>query len=100
MDLLSARQKLVASKIAIADTPGYKAKDIDFQFEFMSSMKDATPNVIETPGLVVKNDGNNVSMDREARMLSENALRFNLVSALMKTQMKLMTDAIEEGKTG
>ena len=63
-------------------------------------MKDATPNVIETPGLVVKNDGNNVSMDREARMLSENALRFNLVSALMKTQMKLMTDAIEEGKTG
>jgi flagellar basal-body rod protein FlgB len=100
MDLLSARQKLVASNIANADTPGYKAKDIDFQFEFMSSMKDATPNVIETPGLVVKNDGNNVSMDREARMLSENALRFNLVSALMKTQMKLMTDAIEEGKTG
>jgi flagellar basal-body rod protein FlgB len=47
-----------------------------------------------------RQDGNNVSMDREARMLSENALRFNLVSALMKTQMKLMTDAIEEGKTG
>src|SRR5579863_8889050 len=36
MDLLSARQKLVASNIANIDTPGYKAKDIDFQFEFMS----------------------------------------------------------------
>ena len=96
MDLLSARQKLAASNIANADTPGYKAKDIDFQFEFMSSMKDATPNVVETPGLVVKNDGNNVNMDREARMVSENALRFNLASALMKTQMKLMTEAIEE----
>ncbi len=96
MDLLSARQKLVASNIANADTPGYKAKDIDFQFEFMSSMKDATPNVVETPGLVVKNDGNNVNMDREARMLSETDLRFNLASAVMKTQMKLMTDAIKE----
>ena len=100
MDLLSARQKLVASNIANADTPGYKAKDIDFQFEFISQIKNGTPNVIETPGLVMKNDGNNVSMDREARLLSENALRFNLAAALMKTQMKLMTDAIQEGKSG
>ena len=38
MNLLSARQKLVASNIANADTPGYKTKDIDFQFEFMSAM--------------------------------------------------------------
>jgi len=29
MDLLSTRQKLVASNIANADTPGYKTKDID-----------------------------------------------------------------------
>ncbi len=58
------------------------------------------PNVVETPGLAVRNDGNNVSMEREARLLAENALRFNLASALMKTQLKLMTDAIQEGKSG
>ena len=34
MDLLSARQKLVASNIANADTPGYRTQDIDFQSEF------------------------------------------------------------------
>src|SRR6202162_2200815 len=105
MDLLSTRQKLVASNIANADTPGYKDKDIDFQFEFLSmtqngSPNNGSPNVVETPGLVVRNDGNNVSMDREARLLAENALRFNLASALMKTQLKLMTDAIQEGKSG
>lgn len=100
MDLLSARQKLVASNIANVDTPGYKSKDIDFQFEFMSQVKNGSPNVVETPGLVVKNDGNNVNMDREARLLAENALRFNFASALMKTQMKIMADAIEEGKSG
>jgi flagellar basal-body rod protein FlgB len=98
MDLLSARQKLVASNIANVDTPGYKTKDIDFQFEFMSLMKEGTPNVVEAPGLVVKNDGNNVSMDREARLLAENALRFNLASSLMKTQLKLVNSAIQEGK--
>jgi flagellar basal-body rod protein FlgB len=96
MDLLSARQKLVASNIANVDTPGYKTKDIDFQFEFMSLAQDASPNVVEPQGLVVKNDGNNVSMDREARLLSENTLRFNLVTNLMRSQLKTINNAIQE----
>lgn len=100
MDLLSARQKLVASNIANVDTPGYKTRDIDFQFEFISLTQGSPPNVVEAPGLVVKNDGNNVSMDREARLLAENALRFNLASNLMKSQLKLVNDAIQEGKSG
>ena len=100
MDLLSARQKLVASNIANVDTPGYKAKDIDFQFEYMSLIKNGTPNVVETPGLVVKNDGNNVSMDREARLLSENALRFSAVSQLLRGQISVLKSAIDEGKNG
>ena len=98
MDLLSARQKLVASNIANADTPGYKTKDIDFQFEFISLAQDAQPNVVEAQGLVVNNDGNNVSMDREARLLSENALRFNFAANLMKAELKMINAAIQEGK--
>jgi flagellar basal-body rod protein FlgB len=98
MDLLSARQKLVASNIANLDTPGYKTKDIDFQFEFMSLTKDASANVVDAPGLLVKNDGNNVSMDREARLLAENALRFNLATTLIRSQFKLINSAIQEGK--
>jgi flagellar basal-body rod protein FlgB len=97
MDLLSTRQKLVASNIANVDTPGYKAKDIDFQFEFMSLMKDGTPNVIEQQGLKPGNDANNVNMDHEARMLAENALRFNVASNLMKTQLKVLNSAIQGG---
>ena len=100
MDLLAARQKLVASNIANADTPGYKTKDLDFQFEFMSLMQGGTPNVTEVSGLPVKNDGNNVSMDREARMLSENAIRFNLATNLMRSQITLLRAAIQEDKTG
>jgi flagellar basal-body rod protein FlgB len=105
MDLLSARQKLVASNIANADTPGYKAKDIDFQFEFMSALgkegaAGTAPDVVEVPGLVTRNDGNNVSLDRESRLLSENALRFNLASSLYKAQIRSLRSAIQEGKNG
>src|ERR1700692_3341114 len=94
MDLLSARQKIVASNIANADTPGYKTKDIDFQFEFMSLVHGGTPNVSEVAGLAVKNDGNNVNMDRESRMLAENAIRFNIATNLMRSQLTLVRTAI------
>jgi len=98
MDLLAARQKLVAGNIANADTPGYKTKDIDFQFEFMSLMKGDTPDVKEVDGLRSKNDGNNVDMDRETRLLAENAIRFNLASNLMKSQLNMVREAIQEEK--
>jgi flagellar basal-body rod protein FlgB len=97
MDLLSTRQKLVASNIANIDTPGYKSKDIDFQFEFMSLMQGAAPNVIDTPGLQTKNDGNNVSLDRETRLLAENSMRFNMAESLIRSQLLMVRSAIKEG---
>jgi flagellar basal-body rod protein FlgB len=100
MDLLSTRQKLVASNIANADTPGYKTKDVDFQFEFMSLVKGGSPHVVEVTGLQGKNDGNNVSIDREARLLAENALRFNVASSLLRTQIQAVRNAIQEGRNG
>jgi flagellar basal-body rod protein FlgB len=96
MDLLAARQKVVASNIANVDTPGYKTKDIDFQFEFMSLVKGGMPKINEVSGIASKNDGNNVSMDREARLLAENAIRFNLAANLMKTQLAMVREAIQE----
>ena len=99
MDLLSARQKLVASNIANADTPGYKTQDIDFQFEFRSLVDGQAPQTIQPDGLPEKPDGNNVSMDREARMLAENAMRFNVASTLVRSQLKQIREAIEEGKS-
>jgi flagellar basal-body rod protein FlgB len=100
LDLLSVRQKLVSSNIANADTPGYRTKDIDFHFEFMSQVADARPQVIEPEGLTVKNDGNNVSLDREARLLAENAMRFNFASSLLRSHIRVLRSAIQEGRNG
>jgi flagellar basal-body rod protein FlgB len=100
MDLLSTRQKLVASNIANADTPGYKTQDIDFQSEFMNMVNGQSPQQMQPDGLATKPDGNNVSMDREARLLAENAIRFNLASTLVRSQLKQVRSAIEEGKNG
>lgn len=100
MDLLTARQKVVASNIANADTPGYKTKDLDFQGELQSAMAGSMPTPVEVGGLPVKNDGNDVSLDREARLLSENAMRFNIASNLVRSQIQTVKSAISEGKSG
>lgn len=100
MDVLSLRQKLVASNIANADTPGYKTRDLDFQSEFRNLVKGGTPNVVEVSGLQGKHDGNNISIDREARLLAENALRFNLASNLLRTRIQAVRSAIQEGRNG
>src|SRR4051812_6578436 len=99
MDLLSVRQKLTASNIANADTPGYKTKDIDFQAE-LSSLIDSPARAIDAPGLTSKNDGNNVNLDRESRLLSENAVRFTIASGLVQSQIRTLRSAIQEGRNG
>ena len=98
LDLLSARQKLVASNLANADTPGYKTQDIDFKREFESQIR-SEPAAINVRGLVTKNDGNNVNVDREARLLAENALRFNIASTLVRGQISQIRAAIQDGKS-
>jgi flagellar basal-body rod protein FlgB len=99
MSLLSTRQKLVAANIANADTPGYQTKDIDFQAELENQVSGSNPNVLEVAGLKTKNDGNNVNVDREARMLAENALRFSVASNLARAELSTVRSAIQEDKS-
>ena len=94
---LSARQQVVASNIANADTPGYKTKDVDFASELAMQMAGAKPAVIEVAGLRSKNDGNNVNIDREARLLAENALKFNIASKLAHSDLQAVKNAIDSG---
>ncbi|MEI9812712.1 MAG: flagellar basal body protein [Acidobacteriota bacterium] len=98
LDLLSTRQKLVTSNLANADTPGYHTQDIDFQFEFMSMVGQGA-NVKDAEGLYEKPDGNNVSVDREARLLAENAIRFNVATTLVRGQLESVRKAIHEGRS-
>ncbi len=99
LTLVSVRQRLVASNIANADTPGYKTKDIDFDAELKSHLNAGSATPSEVSGLINKNDGNNVDLDREARLLSENAMRFNVGSNLLHSKLKLLRMAIEGGSS-
>ncbi len=100
MTVLAERQKLVASNIANVDTPGYHTQDLDFQSAFANAMDGESPAVIEPQNLPVKADGNNVNLDREARLLAENALRFQIATNLARGDLASVREAIQDGKSG
>ena len=104
LDLAAKRQALISSNIANVDTPGYHAKDIDFQGELQralqgSSEPETEPFVKEVSGLVARPDGNNVSVDRESLLLSEVQMEFGIAEQLMKSQFKNLRLAINEGNS-
>jgi flagellar basal-body rod protein FlgB len=97
MSYLSQRQEAIASNIANADTPGYQTREVEMPTDFSSVMHSINA-VVETPDLPSRNDGNNVSIDREARLLAENTLKFNLAAQIVRGQLKDVRSAIEEGR--
>lgn len=98
LDTLSARQKLVARNIANSDTPGYKTQDIDFQSE-LNRAAGSSPAVVEPEDLPTRNDGNNVNLDHQARLLAENDIRFNIGTQLLRENIHEIREAITEGRT-
>jgi flagellar basal-body rod protein FlgB len=96
LDALSARQKLTASNIANADTPGYQTKDIDFAAALHSAFAGAPIPTTDVSGLVAKPDGNNVNLDREARNLAETSLRFQIATQFLQNQIRASKTAMQE----
>jgi flagellar basal-body rod protein FlgB len=115
--LRSERQRLLASNIANADTPGYLARD----FNFATALRQATgaqanasapmatqPGHIGTPpgGRAEPNllyarpaqsnlDGNSVDMDRERAAFADNAVKYEATLRFINGHVRTMLDAIK-----
>ncbi len=104
MDLLSQRQKVTATNIANADTPGYRTRDIEFQLHLSQALqgldleRPAPSATREVGDLPIKNDGNDVSIEREMQMLSETGIRFGLATMLVRGNIEAVRRAIHEGR--
>ncbi|QJQ04741.1 flagellar basal body rod protein FlgB [Undibacterium piscinae] len=111
------RQQLLASNIANADTPNYKARDIDFSAA-MGRALGAIPSqhpaeLAKTSGLhkdslkgggmqaLYRNpeqgnvDGNTVDMDVERNQFADNALRYEASLTILNMQIRNMLAAIQ-----
>lgn len=102
LDLDTREIQLTSANMANIDTPGYRAQGMDFEAEMRQAMagvdagpdRMAAPRVFQVDGLIVRPDGNNVSMDRESLHLAEAQLKFKTGVALLKGQYAGIMNAI------
>jgi flagellar basal-body rod protein FlgB len=124
LSLRSQRQELLASNIANADTPNFKARDIDFSSALQGALArasqpqgqlantapahiangpvdgktlpDGTPVLYRTvtQGAV---DGNTVDMDTERTQFADNALRYEAGVTMITQQIHSMLSAVQSG---
>jgi len=104
LDLNTRQIQLTGANMANIDTPGYRALGMDFEAEMRCAMagvdspeteiRAMAPRVFEVDGLIVRPDGNDVSMDRESLNLAEAQLKFKTGVALLKHEYSTVMDAI------
>jgi len=106
------RQQLIASNIANADTPGYKAVDIDFRRALKSAVDNAQQPSTAAGAAAPKSayagistqfrvppqaaaDGNTVDMDVERARFAENSVRYEAALKFLNGQIKTLLSAIQ-----
>jgi flagellar basal-body rod protein FlgB len=122
LTLRSERQRLIASNIANADTPGYVARD----FNFAQALQEAsgggrsgfrlaenagmgagpgaggsdTPRLNFAAPSQTNLDGNSVDMDRERASFVDNALRYESTVRFISSTVKNTLDALKSHTSG
>ena len=115
--LRSERQRLLASNIANADTPGYAARDINFA----QALREATGNAATAGAMAATQaghiqptagaradanllyaapsqtslDSNTVDMDRERANFADNSVKYEATLRFINQDVRTMLDAIK-----
>jgi len=122
MDYRAARQDMIASNIANADTPFYKPRDISFESALIAQkdllykketpqlkmartdakdlipkeQKSSTkPTLFFRDGQMARNDGNSVDLDVETTEMSKNSVMFNALVMAAKKEKAIFNSVIE-----
>lgn len=115
MDLSWKRNEAISSNIANAETPGYRAVDVNFGSELERAFKQqegpiakTNPRHMDVTGSgeshlipdysgATKADGNNVDIDIQMGQLAFNKSKYAQAAGMIRKKMGILTNAIRQG---
>lgn len=123
LSIREARQTVLASNIANADTPGYQARDIDFNRQLQQAMGSSgaakgksVPLTVTAKGHIegrgmkqsaldlkyrtpyqTSMDGNTVDMDIERSQFADNTLKYQADLTFINSRVKSMLAVLQQG---
>ena len=100
------KHKVIASNIANANTPYYRRRDFKFDTSLRNAMEGGTSadyraiggTVVKPKNTPIRNNGNDVDIDKEMLALSGNATLYDIYSHLYQKNSTLVKQAIRGGK--
>ncbi len=115
------RQELISSNVANANTPGFKAKKLDFEEALARALdvdgqmqmnatdgrhynvggggfNNLEPEIYDNPNGVVSENGNTVDVEAEMAQMAENKLMYDALVQLINKKMGIMKYAINSEK--
>jgi flagellar basal-body rod protein FlgB len=120
LDYHMARHNLLAANLAHADTPGFRPLDLQrktaFEGALHAAMETTSPmhigsphaaagaggeawHIVEDPSAqAAGNDGNTVSLDKEAVKIASNQMRYDALASLVQNQLAGLAWAANDGK--
>jgi flagellar basal-body rod protein FlgB len=110
MTIAVAKQVASAGNLANVDTPGYKAKEVNFSETLKNKLGTgnstypggAAPNggvvLQEVEGLPARRDGNTVQLDRELLNMGRASGDFAAAQTALAAKFRLVRYAINEGR--
>lgn len=111
LDVQSRRAEVVSSNIANADTPGYKAKTLEFDEYLNEAVRQsslplsqrvveplASLKVTESDPMAIGFDGNTVDAGKEMAELAQAGSSFNFGAKMLQSRFRLLRSAIREGR--
>lgn len=116
LSVLQERQKVLSSNIANADTPHFKARDIDFSSQLSKALGSTdqlalaktSKSHIEHPASTTESsvkyripsqaslDGNTVDMDTERAQFADNSVRYQISLQLINGYFRGMKAAMQD----
>jgi flagellar basal-body rod protein FlgB len=118
LTLASQRQTLIASNLANIDTPGYHTRDFSFEGALKAALEGQNaptslrttharhlqgstsqslpPSTDPLSPSSERNDGNDVSLDRESMLLSLTQTNYQIASNFMQVELRKLYGMIKE----
>lgn len=108
LDLHLLRHTVVSDNIANAETPGYKARRVEFEGELQRalnaseamgerSLASVSAIIHQDENSEVGQDLNSVDMDREMAELTKNDVKYSALTQAVSKKFALLQYAIQEG---
>ncbi|UXH79847.1 flagellar basal body rod protein FlgB [Roseateles amylovorans] len=110
LTLRAERQRLLASNIANADTPGYQSRDMNFAQALRQATSDVQPagtlsnqtltqrtaNALQSSlSAMTSMDSNTVDMDRERASFADNTVKYEASLRFLNGSIRTMMDAMK-----